>query len=154
MIFFPHALSDAKHRFPRTKQSSLRCSLLFPVFTHAWPTLSAQQGQFALTFPHSFSVSRLCPELPPSCHLATFCHLFPPGPQLFLGGPHTEMLTHSVTFPGARFGAGAVVSTLWKWIFNPLRIFDSESPCRFIAISRRAPSPVFFYMAAAKFNKH
>lgn len=83
-IPFPNAISGANRRFPPTKQYFLWFALLFLVFTHALPTLSARQGQFALTLPHNFAVSRLCPELPPSHHLATICHAFPPGPHLSL----------------------------------------------------------------------
>lgn len=80
LSFYPFrsTLSDSKHKCHppySTSSHSFSCSLSFltpcPLFLH--------DGVSLLSASHtSFSVSGLCPELPPSCHLAAdICHIFP-----------------------------------------------------------------------------
>lgn len=75
---FRPTLSDAKHNLhpPNSFSSnSFSCSLsfFFPC------TLALHDGVSLLSLSHTnFSVSSLCPELPPSCRLAAdICHRFP-----------------------------------------------------------------------------
>lgn len=80
VIFLPFQIDTfrGKTQMPPTAQSvlsALSCSmsLLAPC------PLALHDGVSLLSPSHtSFSVSSLCPELPPSCHLAAdICHIFP-----------------------------------------------------------------------------
>lgn len=148
---FRSTLLDARYKFhPPNSISSHSFSSSLSFLTPC--PLSLLDGVNLLSLSHTnFSVSSLCPELPPSCHLAAdICHIFlTQAPTFSWRSSQKDVNFHSKTFPGTWLCTQPFPHSWTTTVASSL-----PALLRLIVIFLRAHWPMFFYVPSAKFNKH